>query len=437
MPQQTIARIGDYMIDSRLGSGGMGMVYKAKQISMHRFVALKVLRENLSTDRVYLERFFHEVRVMAAMEHPNMVRVYEGGMDKNMAYFSMEYIEGLDLKRLLDCRYVFPELEVIDVALQVASALSYAWQKDRLVHRDVKPANIMRLKDGTVKILDLGISKKLSASSGQDVFVTNTGVMVGSPSYMSPEQARSNTDIDFRADIYSLGISLYQLLAGVPPYDGKSAVEVVTQHFSAPVPDVRSVRADVSGRFAQLIKKMMAKEREDRFGSWDELREKLIAIRENAVKREKRKSDVEFQTALRSILLKAVTVAGICLAIIVALHFLLPKKQQTPEKILPETTAMAALPDTEEETIEDLRKEYEKQRKRAIELFEKKCRTYWEEKDYAAGIRYCQEQPLDADFRENGKFYDFYREDSSFQNRIKDELKLFQQEFDKRDLGFQ
>ena len=91
MPQQTIARIGDYMIDSRLGSGGMGMVYKAKQISMHRFVALKVLRENLSTDRVYLERFFHEVRVMAAMEHPNMVRVYEGGMDKNMAYFSMEY----------------------------------------------------------------------------------------------------------------------------------------------------------------------------------------------------------------------------------------------------------------------------------------------------------------------------------------------------------
>lgn len=436
MPQ-TIARIGDYMIDSRLGSGGMGMVYKAKQISMHRFVALKVLRENLSTDRVYLERFFHEVRVMAAMEHPNMVRVYEGGMDKNMAYFSMEYIEGLDLKRLLDCKYVFSELEVIDVAMQVASALSYAWKKDRLVHRDVKPANIMRLKDGTAKILDLGISKKLSTGAGQDVFVTNTGVMVGSPSYMSPEQARSNTDIDFRADIYSLGISLYQLLASVPPYDGKSAVEVVTQHFSAPIPDVRTLRPDVSSRFAQLIKKMMAKEREDRFESWDELREKLIVIRENAVKRAKRKSDVEFQTALRSILLKAMIVAGICLSIIVALHFALPKSSQTQTV----DTAQAAEENipvkTEEEIHLELQQEYDQLRKRAIDLFKKNCKTYWENKDYESGVRYCQEQPMDSAFRENGKFHQFFLDDHSFRNQISEELKLFQQEFDKQDLGFE
>lgn len=430
------------MIDSRLGSGGMGMVYKAKQISMHRFVALKVLHDNLSSDRVYLERFFHEVRVMAAMEHPNMVRVFEGGMDKNMAYFSMEYIEGLDLKRLLDCKYTFSELEVIDVAIQVASALSYAWKKDRLVHRDVKPANIMRLKDGTTKILDLGISKKLSAGPGQDVFVTNTGVMVGSPSYMSPEQARSNTDIDFRADIYSLGISLYQLLAGVPPYDGKSAVEVVTQHFSAPVPDVRTARPDISGRFAQLIKKMMAKEREDRFTSWDELRDKLKDVREYVIKRAKRKSNVEFQTTLRSILQKATIVAGICLAIIVTLHFSLPGRKQTQDiktgnAVPPPQEEVESLPvKTEEELRAELREEYNRSRMRALDLFTKRCKEYLGNKDYENGIKYCQAQPMDSAFREGGKLYQFYQEDQALQDEFKRCLEVFQQEFEKQKLGF-
>ncbi|MBR1999004.1 MAG: serine/threonine protein kinase, partial [Lentisphaeria bacterium] len=237
--QQQLARIGDYVIESQIGSGGMGLIYKAKQISMHRIVALKVLRENLVSNQKYLDRFFREVRLLASMEHPNMVRVYEGGNDRGNVWFSMEYVQGDDLNLYLMRRtFKFSEYQARYIARRVAAALEYAWNYQRIIHRDVKPANIMLTKSGEIKLLDLGISKKLDDDPNALGHTTADGLLVGSPTYMSPEQVSAGKDIDFRTDMYSLGITLYHILAGKAPYDGTSVVDVITQHFSAPIPDI-------------------------------------------------------------------------------------------------------------------------------------------------------------------------------------------------------
>lgn len=264
-------RIGDYFVESIIGTGGMGVVCRAKQISMKRSVALKILKSELSSDTVYMERFYSEVRLLAQMSHPNIVQVIEGGYDNGTAFFSMEYAEGHDLKQLLDSGRHFSVNEVLMTCRKIAGALEYAWDKFKMIHRDVKPANIMLLTDGTVKLFDLGISKLMDPAVNPDPVKTSQGVLVGSPTYMSPEQAQNNVDIDFRADIYSLGVTMYQLLAGHPPYESKNPLEVVSMHFNAEIPDIRKIRHDVPRDVANLIRRMLAKTPTDRFDSWESL----------------------------------------------------------------------------------------------------------------------------------------------------------------------
>ncbi|HRR07024.1 MAG TPA: protein kinase, partial [Victivallales bacterium] len=259
----------------RIGIGGMGEVYTAEQISMKRTVAIKILQPELASDKSYLERFFREVRTLAQIEHPNIVRAIEAGVDGNTYFFSMTYINGSDVKRMLDEGKKFSEFQALRIGLELANALKYVWDKHKLLHRDIKPANIMLTPEDEVKLMDLGISKKLQ---GEDADITIAGMMVGSPQYISPEQARAEKDIDFRADMYSLGATLFHILTGYTPYPGDSGMTVVAHHLSSPVPDPRKLAPAISSQTADMLMKMMQKNKEDRYSSWDELIDEIKRI---------------------------------------------------------------------------------------------------------------------------------------------------------------
>ena len=404
--QQQLARIGDYVIESQIGSGGMGLIYKAKQISMHRIVALKVLRDNLVSNQKYLDRFFREVRLLASMEHPNMVRVYEGGNDRGNVWFSMEYVQGDDLNLYLMRRtFKFSEYQARYIARRVAAALEYAWNYQRIIHRDVKPANIMLTKSGEIKLLDLGISKKLDDDPNALGHTTADGLLVGSPTYMSPEQVSAGKDIDFRTDMYSLGITLYHILAGKAPYDGTSVVDVITQHFSAPIPDIREARPDISRRFANIIKKMMAKQKEDRFASWED----FIAALDKCEEMEKKRA----QRKWSKLPVKQIVFAGaVCFMAIPALCLLIPdreeeepavKEVQEPAKPTAETSAKPKLTATPEQ-------QYEEQKKRYLKRLEQTLAA----KDFNEGLKLCAN--LSRQFP--GDLEKHYRADLRFHEEI-------------------
>lgn len=267
------SRIGDYIIDYAMRSGGMGSVYRARQISMHRFVALKVIRRALlRDDPAYAARFQQEIRLLAQLEHPNVVRILEAGMDKGLLFFSMEFLDGNDLRTCLRMRKSFTEIGVLKIARQIASGLDYAYDRFQIIHRDVKPGNVMLLPSGVVKLLDLGVSRSLRDAAGKDGAdaITNRDEFVGTPRYVSPEQA-CGADVDFHTDVYSLGVAMFELLAGVPPYDSPNSSELVRKHLHDPVPDVRKFRKDVSAATANLIRRMMAKDPLERCGTWKTL----------------------------------------------------------------------------------------------------------------------------------------------------------------------
>ncbi len=261
--------VGDYRIIERIGIGGMGEIYLASQISMERPVALKILQEELVSDKAYLDRFFREVRMLARIEHPNVVRAIETGVENSTCYFSMSYIPGKDIKQRLEGGEKFSEMNALIIMRQVALALKYVWEKHQLLHRDIKPANIMLTPENEVKLMDLGISKRVIADT-DNTELTLAGMMVGSPLYISPEQAKAKRDVDFRADMYSLGVTLFQMLTGSPPYEGESAMAIIAKHLGDPVPDPRARNPNISRKTSVLIMKMMSKDKEKRYLSWNE-----------------------------------------------------------------------------------------------------------------------------------------------------------------------
>ena len=262
--------IGDYEIIKRLGIGGMGEVYLAEQKSMMRPVALKVLRKELVENQSYLERFYREVRTLAQIEHPNIVKAIEAGYEEKtgVCYFSMRYIEGEDLKKRLDSEKKIPEEDVLNIVMHVGLALQYVWDKYKLIHRDIKPANIIVTKEGEVKLMDLGISKSMKEDARADL--TMAGVMVGSPYYISPEQARAEKEIDFHADMYSLGVSFYHLLTGQLPFDSESSMSIIASHLTDPVPDLKKIVPEISDHSVKIIRKMMEKSKDSRYSTWDD-----------------------------------------------------------------------------------------------------------------------------------------------------------------------
>ena len=411
--QQQLARVGDYVIESQIGSGGMGLIYKAKQISMHRIVALKVLRDNLVSNQKYLDRFFREVRLLASMEHPNMVRVYEGGNDRGNVWFSMEYIQGDDLNLYLMRRtFKFSEYQARFIGRHVALALAYAWNYQRMIHRDVKPANIMLTKSGEIKLLDLGISKKLDDDPNAMGHTTADGLLVGSPTYMSPEQVSAGKDIDFRTDIYSLGITLYHILAGKPPYDGTSVVDVITQHFSAPIPDIREVRPDISRRFANIIKKMMAKQKEDRFASWED----FIAALDKCEAMEKKRNQRKWsKLPLKQILLAV----AVCFVTIPALCLLIPGETEEENTPVVEQTETAMVL-SEVPTVSP-QQQYNNLKKQYLDNLDQLL----SEKNFEDGIRTCKNLP--PQILPGGELEEFYKADENFKFKLDNYLMQFEE----------
>jgi len=262
---------GKCVVERKLGEGGMGAVYYGHHESLDVPVAIKVLPRYLDIkDPEYAHRFFREARLAARLSHPNIVRVLDSGTEGNHHYLVMEYIDGPTCRDKVEKEGRLDWREAVDVVKQVASGLGYAADKG-IIHRDITPDNIMIDSEGRARITDLGLAKEAAADR---TGVTRTGASLGTPYYMSPEQINSARDVDFRADIYSLGITLYHLVCGVVPYTG-STFEVMTKHVREPLPSPKKHVEDLPDAFCDVIRMMTAKEPEQRYESYEALTEDL------------------------------------------------------------------------------------------------------------------------------------------------------------------
>jgi tRNA A-37 threonylcarbamoyl transferase component Bud32 len=254
--------IGKYRIVEHLGRGGMAEVYKAYQPNLDRYVAIKMMHGFLADEKEFLNRFEREAKVVATLRHPNIVQVYDFDVDSGLYYMVMEFISGETLKsRMQDLETQGQWVSLDDatrIILSVGSALKYAHERG-MVHRDVKPANVMITLEGQVILTDFGIAKIVSASN-----LTASGAMVGTPSYMAPEQGMGQPG-DERSDIYSLGVMLYQLVLGRLPYDADTPLAVVLKHINEPLPLPKALKPDIPDDLNQLILKSLAKDPHERY----------------------------------------------------------------------------------------------------------------------------------------------------------------------------
>jgi eukaryotic-like serine/threonine-protein kinase len=254
---------GRYELHELVGSGGMSNVFRAHDRLLERSVAIKVLHEQYSADEDYVERFRREARSVAQLAHPNIVTVIDRGEDDGRQYIVFEYVEGENLKGLVS-HGALPVDQALRYGLQIAGALDFA-HKRGLVHRDVKPQNVLLTEEGEPKVTDFGIARSVDVQS-----VTQSGTVLGTSDYIAPEQARGE-QVDKRTDIYSLGVMLYELLTGEVPYSGDNFVAVAMQHVHDPVPSVLDRRRDVPVRLDLAVQRAMAKNPDDRFESMEGL----------------------------------------------------------------------------------------------------------------------------------------------------------------------
>ncbi len=269
-------KLGGYELLERVGSGGMGAVYKARQISLNRIVALKVLPQRLARDKDFIVRFYREARAVARFSHPNIVSGFDVGEADGYHYLAMEFVEGSSAADLLAASPAgVPVGKVLDIAVQIGGALQHAHEND-IIHRDIKPENILISSDGVAKLCDLGLAR--STGKEEDVSLTQVGMAVGTPHYIAPEQARGRQDVDVRADIYSLGATLFHLVTGRPVFTGDNAVHIMTKHLDEPPPLASDVAPSVPVEFSAVINHMLAKRREDRYESMELVIEDLELV---------------------------------------------------------------------------------------------------------------------------------------------------------------
>lgn len=264
-PTPPIRQFGPFQILGTLGHGGMGVVYKAHDPRLDRVVAIKVISDTLAADPEIVQRFFREARAAAGLNHPHVINVHAIDEYSGTPYLVMEHIDGVSLQDLLNERGHLPWVQACDYVLQAAGGLAAAAAKG-IVHRDVKPSNIMVTREGLVKITDFGLAKPASMGQG----VTQTGFVIGTPLYMAPEQGRGQT-CDFRADMYALGATLYHLVAGVPPYQAENPVDVLVQHASSPIPHLPDSLQTYPPFLTEVLSRMMAKDPKDRYASYTDL----------------------------------------------------------------------------------------------------------------------------------------------------------------------
>ena len=265
-------KIGGYEILNKVGEGGLGVVYRARQLSMGRIVALKVLHEKWIGDDEFRKRFLVEARLVGRLSHPNLIQVIDVGRHRNQLYYSMEFIDGITIEKQLDTDGPMSFKDALDVISQVASALEHLASK-KIVHRDVKPGNIMLTRKGVAKLGDFGFVK-----SSLDSVLSPDGEILGTPDYISPEAANGDRDIDFRSDIYSLGVSFFHMICGEPPFSGSSS-EVLDSHIFKKPPEVKELVPHAPDLLCDIIDKMMAKKPANRYQTYTELFNDLEQLR--------------------------------------------------------------------------------------------------------------------------------------------------------------
>jgi formylglycine-generating enzyme required for sulfatase activity len=252
-----LTQLGNYRLLSRLGQGGMGTVYKAVDTSMRREVALKLIQTQGMGDPALVQRFKTEVRAAAQLEHANIVRAYYAELDQEPLYLVMELIDGFDLHGLVQRRGPLSVEQAVGCTCQAAKGLQHAHEKG-LVHRDIKPQNLMVTRKNEVKILDFGLAKRRDTRRSTPGS-TEMGVMMGTPHFMAPEQSKNARDVDIRADVYSLGCTLWFLLTGTPPFKGEQPLDVILAHHESDRPWLLERRPDAPKELAEVVRKMMAK----------------------------------------------------------------------------------------------------------------------------------------------------------------------------------
>lgn len=265
--------IGPYRVERLVGEGGMGKVFIATDLNLQRRVAIKVLSGDLRGKSDFVARFRREARSVARLNHPNIVQIYFTGAHHEVPYYAMEFVDGENLEIVLKRDGSIDPDTAVDQMIQAAQGLAAAAAQG-VIHRDVKPSNMVVEKSGIVKITDFGLAKLASSQSA----LTMTGTIVGTPWYMSPEQGEGR-ELDFRADIYSLGASFYHLLVGMPPFDARSPVSIILKHINEGLPSPDRRNRKVPAGLAAVIRKMMAKNPDNRYASYKELIKDLESLR--------------------------------------------------------------------------------------------------------------------------------------------------------------
>ena len=268
-------QIPGYLILGKLGAGAMAVVYKARQLSLDRIVAIKVLPKKFTENKEYVERFYKEGKAAGRLNHPNIVQAVDVGEAGGYHYFVMEYVEGKTLYDDLAAGKVYGEKEALDVIIQVAEALRHAHSVG-LIHRDVKPKNIMINKEGIVKLADMGLARQTTDFEAAKM---EKGKAYGTPYYISPEQIRGEMDVDGRADIYGLGATFYHLVTGRVPFMADDPAEVMRKHLKEQLVPPDHINTSLSAGVSEVIEVMMAKNKKDRYSSVEELLIDLKAVR--------------------------------------------------------------------------------------------------------------------------------------------------------------
>jgi eukaryotic-like serine/threonine-protein kinase len=268
-------RIPGYKIMGKLGSGAMAVVYKARQLSLDRIVAVKILPKRFVENQDYIDRFFKEGKIAAKLNHNNIVQAIDVGRAGDLYYFVMEYVEGKTLYDDLSKGKVFGEEDALDIIIQLVNALDHA-HSNGMIHRDVKPKNVMINAAGVVKLADMGLAREtsdlISAKNEQ-------GKAFGTPYYIAPEQIRGKMDIDGRADIYALGATFFHMVTGRVPFDGDTPSDVMRKHLKEPLTPPDHINVSLSSGIAEVIEVMMAKKKKDRYDNAKEVLIDLEAIR--------------------------------------------------------------------------------------------------------------------------------------------------------------
>jgi serine/threonine-protein kinase len=284
-PDLSSRRLGDYQLIRRLARGGMADVYLAEQQSLRRQVAFKVLRKDLAQDETYVRRFHNEAQAAAALVHASIVQIYEVGCIDGVHFIAQEYVPGQNLKQLVTRRGPLTAKLAVNILRQVAAAL-YRASSRGITHRDIKPENILLGTAGEVKVADFGLARV--AGDGGQLNLTQIGVTLGTPLYMSPEQVEGRA-LDPRSDLYSLGVTGYEMLTGAPPFTGDTALSVAVQHLKSEPPRLEDKRPDLPGGLCRVIHKMLAKKPSERFQDAGQLLRELRAVTSDG-------SDVDWPT---------------------------------------------------------------------------------------------------------------------------------------------